>query len=220
MFQRAAHLESTTVAPSPCSLRRPGWRTESRPPTLDRHTPQLLFARQSPQPRLPRQVCGRPSQTPRRGQAGISRSTCAPSGAAGIRRLAAPAVPVRLGGLFQATFRRGRTRAALSGLLHPSGGDFQSSTDFAGRGSRYFPLARLGPQKQEAADEPATGGVPAPLSAARAASGICAGCAQIPEAARAARAADEPATGGVPAPLSAARAASGICAHPPLRVIC
>src|SRR5450759_1545123 len=73
ILQRVAYLESTIAAPSACSLRRPGRRTECRPPTLDLRTAQLLFARQSPQPCLPRQVRGGPPRTPRQRQAGISR---------------------------------------------------------------------------------------------------------------------------------------------------
>src|ERR1019366_8383866 len=63
---------------------------------------------------------------------------------------------------------------ALSGLLHAPRGDFQSPPGRADRGPRHLPLARLGPQEQEAPDEPGGRGIPAPLSAARAASRICA----------------------------------------------
>src|ERR1035441_2240164 len=174
ILQRAAHLESTIAAPSPCPLRRPGRRPECRPPTLDLRTVRLLSARQSPQPCLPRQVRGGPPPTSRRRQAGISRCAGASSDASGVRRLASSVVPLRLGGLFQAPFWRSRARTTLSGLLHPSGGDFQSPVGFAGRGPRHLPLARLGPQEQKAADEPGGRGISAPLSSARAASRICA----------------------------------------------
>src|SRR5450759_4499933 len=118
ILQRVAHLESTIAAPSPCPLRRPGRRPECRPPTLDLRTVRLLSAGQSPQPRFPRQVRGGPPPTPRRRQAGISRCAGESGGASGVRRLAPPAVPLRLGGLFQAPFWRSRACTALSGLLH------------------------------------------------------------------------------------------------------
>src|SRR5258708_1514915 len=150
----------------PCRL------SESRPSTLDLRTAQLLSTRESPQPRLSRQIRGGSPRTPRRGRVGILRTTGTSPDTPGVCRLAPPAVPLRLGGLFQAALRRSRTRVALSRLLHAPGGDFQPPPGLTRRKPCHLPLAGLRPPEQEAIDEPAGRGIRAPLSSPRAASGI------------------------------------------------
>src|ERR1017187_6835474 len=134
LLQRAAHLEPTTAAPSACSLCRSGRRTGSRSHPLDSGATRLLLASQSPEPRLPGQVCGWSSETAQRGATRFSRNLGASSVSASLRRHAPIAVPVRLGGLFQTPFWWRRTCAALSELLHPSRVDLQSPTGGLFRG--------------------------------------------------------------------------------------
>src|ERR1017187_4237678 len=127
LLQRAAYLESETAASSVCPLRGSGRRIGSRSHPVDRGGDRLLLTRESPEPRFPRQVRRRPAGTARQRQPRISRRTGGPGVATRIRRHAALPVPLRLGGLLQAPFRRCRTRAPLFGRLHASRGHLESS---------------------------------------------------------------------------------------------
>src|ERR1039458_9430934 len=147
LLQRVAHLESETAASPACPLRGSGRWIGSRSHPVDRCADRLLFARQSPQPCLSRQVRRRSAGTACHRQARISRWPCAAPIAARIRGHAALPVPFRLGRVFQAPFWRGRTRAPLSGLLHASRRNLESSAGGARQWPGHVSMARLGPQE-------------------------------------------------------------------------
>ena len=69
----------------------------------------------------------------------------------------------RVGGLRQAALRRPRTRSALSGPVHASCRDLQSSARRSHRHPRDVPLERLRPWEQAAEDDFTPRGIPSPF---------------------------------------------------------
>ena len=111
ILQRAAHLESTTAAPSPCPLRRSGRRIGSRSHPVDLRAAGFFL----PVKVLSRVFRGKFVAGLRElhadGKLGFHGALAHLQAPQAFAAMAAPAVPLRLGGLFQAPFRRSRTRA-------------------------------------------------------------------------------------------------------------
>jgi hypothetical protein len=127
LYQHPAHLGTEPAPAPPHSLRHSrGWTLAGSsslgPPSLS-----FLLARQSTEPRLSRQVLGRPETSPPTQEATVCRPCCCSCRPPAVREADSPSAPPRLGGLCQARLRWSSAGVALSGALHPSRGPFQSS---------------------------------------------------------------------------------------------
>src|SRR5207237_10617158 len=91
----------------------------------------------------------------------------------GVCGLASSALSRQMDCLFQTPVSSRATCASLSGSVHPSGGDLQSSTGVARRWPGQVPLAPLRSQQRATPDDAERSRISAPLSLARAATGAC-----------------------------------------------
>jgi len=87
----------------------------------------FLLTRQSPESHLSRQVSRRPQTPPPQQEATVCGPGYDSRRSTTVCKTTPPAPSSRLGGLRQACFRRPHAGVALSGSLHPSRSDFQSS---------------------------------------------------------------------------------------------
>ncbi len=141
------------VSASPHSLCHSCGRALTRSSSMGSSALSLFLARQSPESCLSRQV-SRWSQTPPPQQ---EATVCGPGydsrRSTTVCKTTPPAPSSRLGGLRQACFRRSHAGVALSGSLHPSRSDFQSSLVSLRSGTRHFPLEGLRPRWQAWQDD-------------------------------------------------------------------
>src|SRR6266404_2639272 len=143
LLQRAAYLESKTRTSPACTLRGAGRWVVCRSHPLDQATLRLLSSRRGAQSRLSRQVPRSAQACLSRWQAQLSWRLEAPRSTENLCGVAQTSVPKGLGGLREASVRRPRICAPLSGPLHPSRGHLQPSPDLFCRAEGHLPLARL-----------------------------------------------------------------------------
>ena len=167
----AAHLGLGADAPPARARHRSRRRAVAGRQALGRLQARLL-------PVGARAVAAVPAALPRRARSRLHRAGqlqffgehAALADAAGLRRLARAAAPVRVGRLRQAPVRRTRGGAGLSVALHAPGRDLQQPARRHGRARRHLPLEGLPRQGQDAPqdDDARRRRVHAPLPAARA----------------------------------------------------
>src|SRR5215469_15431786 len=114
----------SSSARSLCGSRR---RSGSRPLAVDPLAAKVLPAGGCAQRSLPGQVYRRTARATCAGETRLPCNTRGASESEDVRRVAASAVPLRMGGLRKTPVWRCATRASLSRPIHPSRGDFQPS---------------------------------------------------------------------------------------------
>src|SRR5215469_5608008 len=164
LFERLTYLGADAATAPPHTLRR-DWRgaiAGSYP--VDSGARSLLLASQAIEPRISRQVRGRPETRLPPGKARFLWVLPATDAREGILSFSAYALPRGLGGLCQAAIRRTGTRTALSGSLHSSRRDLQPSSCRPDRHPRLVSLEGLCASQQAPHHDTHSGGVPAPVS--------------------------------------------------------
>src|ERR1700674_753304 len=154
------------VAASPRALRGTRRRTGAGASTLDPRAASFLPAGESPEQGVSWKVRGGTAARLSPEQAPLLRSLPAAGSREGVLLISAYAVPPGLGRLRQETFRRARTRTALSGPLHASRRHLQPSSRRGYRYPRRVPLEGLCAPQQAPHHDALARKVPATFSAA------------------------------------------------------
>jgi len=140
---------------------------------MDSFSLSILSTSRRTEPRLSRQVRGRPQARLLQPPTGVPWKTEATGCPQGLCRIPPAIVPSSMGGLLQTTLRRSRTCSEVPGQLHPSHRHLQPPPDLFRPRPSHLSLARLRPWQQKKTPDNLAYGVLASLPAPRTPAPLC-----------------------------------------------